>query len=83
MEYLVFFEGGSEMRDLRRLICPALSDAVSARPSAAASARFGRFANGASSRLFYVRFLLFISVLSSSAAGLCRAAGFETVLEGE
>ena len=68
------------MRDLRRLICPALSDAVSARPSAAA---FGRFAGGASSKLFCVRFLLFISVLSSSAAGLCRAAGFETVLEGE
>lgn len=71
------------MRDLRRLICPALSDAVSARPSAAVSARFGRFAGGVSSKLFYVCFLLFISVLSSSAAGLCRAAGFETVLEGE
>ena len=70
------------MRDLRRLICQALSDAVSARPSAAASARFGLFAEGAS-KLFCVRFLLFISVLSSSAAGLCRAAGFETVLEGE
>ena len=67
------------MRDLRRLICPALSDAV----SAAASARFGRLAGGASSKPFYVRILLFISVLSSSAAGLCRAAGFETVLEGE
>lgn len=71
------------MRDLRRLICPALSDAVSARPFAAASARFWRFAEGASSKLFYVRFLLSISVLSSSAAWLCRAADFETVLEGE
>lgn len=71
------------MRDLRRLICPALSDAVSARLFAAASARFGLFAEGASSKLFCVRFLLSISVLSSSAAWLCRAAGFETVLEGE
>lgn len=71
------------MRDLRRLIGQALSDAVSARPSAAASARFGLFAGGASSKLFYVRFLLFISVLLSCAAGVCRAAGFETVLEGE
>lgn len=71
------------MRDLRRLICQALSDAVSARLSAAVSARFGRLAGGASSKPFYVRILLFISVLSSSAAGLCRAAGFETVLEGE
>lgn len=71
------------MRDLRRLIGQALSDAVSARPSAAASARFRRFAGGVSSKPFYVRILLSISVLSSSAAGLCRAAGFETVLEGE
>lgn len=47
-----FFGGGGEMRDFRRLICPALYAAVPAASLRAASKRFARFANYVPSELF-------------------------------